>query len=310
MEKISIIASVYNEEKNIIPFYDSIITSTQNIPTELIFVNDGSTDDSLSIITSLQDSEFIKIKVCNLLRNYGHEKAMLAGLNYTTSDCIIFIDTDMQHPASLIPEIYAKRNSGNEIVLTKKTDNLGAGFFSKLLSGLFYRTLNLFSSGTHFTSGASDYFCISENVKKIVQENQSNILYFLRGYIQSLKLNAAIIEYKAAARLHGKSHYSFINLFKLGYNAIFLYSDKPLKLSYIISGLIFLSTLPLIAYSLYQYITTTVPSGYTTIVILICVLFGCNFLILGIICKYLSFIFKRQNTPSIYSEDLTRKNKV
>ena len=143
INKLSIVVSVYNEEAVLDKFYETILPILEGIDSdyELIFVNDGSRDASPAILDRLaMDSK--KVKVIHFSRNYGHEAAMIAGIDYSSGDGIVCMDADLQHPVECIPQILDTFNQGYEVISMVRTANKSAGFVKNLTSGLFYKILS------------------------------------------------------------------------------------------------------------------------------------------------------------------------
>lgn len=166
INKLSIVVSVYNEEAVLDKFYETILPILEGIDSdyELIFVNDGSRDASPAILDRLaMDSK--KVKVIHFSRNYGHEAAMIAGIDYSSGDGIVCMDADLQHPVECIPQILDTFNQGYEVISMVRTANKSAGFVKNLTSGLFYKILNKISE-VHFEENASDFLPSQRSQRK------------------------------------------------------------------------------------------------------------------------------------------------
>lgn len=298
--KISIVISVFNEQDVLLQFYDSLANTLQAIqePYEILFVNDGSTDQSANILNQLAQSQ-LHIKVIHLSRNYGHEAAMLAGIDHAHGKAIICMDADLQHPPALLPEMLKLYRNGYNIVLMKRKERADASWFSKQTSALFYRTIN-YLSPVRFEQNASDFFLIDHKVQQCLIHNFRERTRFLRGFIQMLGFNKTTLEFEAPARAAGTSKYTTSKLLKLSINAIVAFSDKPLNLG-IIAGLImgFFSIIVGI-YSIVMYFIDQPVSGYTTIVVLMSFMFSINLIVMGIIGKYIAYIFQEIKQRPIY----------
>lgn len=269
---ISLIVSVFNEEEVLSNFWlaikSTIKTDLIDFDCQVVFVNDGSSDKSQSIINGFmnEDNDGIRVKSIEFSTNFGHEAAMIAGIDNTEDDIVICMDADLQHPPSAIKHMLEKYNEGFEIVLMNRTKRHDKKFFSNAMSKLFYVVIDLLSD-THFEKNASDFFMISKNVSTVLKNEYRERNRFLRGYIQILGFNLTTLEFEAPARSAGKSNYSFKSLLKLASTAIFAFSNKPLIISLAFSLLFLLFSLGIMIFSLIVYFFgDTPPSGYTTLI--------------------------------------------
>ncbi|MBR4588069.1 MAG: glycosyltransferase family 2 protein [Lachnospiraceae bacterium] len=299
MMKVSIVISVFNEEAVLDKFYEAFenFKSSLKWDYELIFVNDGSRDKSLLMLSEFAKADD-RIKVISFSRNFGHEAAMIAGVDNASGDGIVCMDADLQHPLESIPQIIEKFEEGYDVISMVRTKNKSAGLIKNITSKLFYKLINKLADQAEFEENASDFFAITSRVAKVLRENYREKIRFLRGYVQLVGFKKATIEYAAADRAGGKSHYSIRKLMKFSISTIILFSDLPLKLGIhagILSGSMGLITL---IYTLLTY--KAAPSGYATIVILICFLFAVLFLVIGIIGEYISVLFAELKDRPIY----------
>ena len=180
-KKISVVVSVYNEELALNKFYEETVKILENLSWdyELIFVNDGSQDDSYRIMSGLAEQNH-KVKTVDFSRNFGHEAAMIAGIDYSTGDGIVCMDADLQHPPECIPMIIEKMDEGYQVINMVRTKNQSAGWFKNLASGAFYDLINMVSD-VKFEKNASDFFAVSRNVADVLKKNYREKDRFLRG---------------------------------------------------------------------------------------------------------------------------------
>lgn len=300
MKKISVVVSCFNEEAVLGQFYGVTAQVLENCrwDYELIFVNDGSRDSSLSILRDIA-RENEKVKVISFSRNFGHEAAMIAGIDYATGDGIICMDADLQHPPQCIPEILAKFDEGMDVVSMVRTRNDGAGLWKKLTSGAFYKLLNRLSS-VQFQENASDFFGVSARAADVLRRDYRERVRYLRGYVQSIGYRCCALPFAAAQRAGGKSHYSMVKLVRFSITALCGYSDVPLKLGIYAGFLAALCGVILLIYSLVMKIHFGAPSGYTTIVVALCFLFSLTLLVIGMIGEYLSVVLREVKGRPIY----------
>jgi len=299
-KKISIIVSVYNEEEVLFEFYRETIKVLLLIdnPYEIIFVNDGSTDGSRSTLFKLsRDDE--NVKVIHFSRNFGHEAAMIAGIDYASGDYIVCMDSDLQHPPTLLPGIIRKFDSGFDIINMVRTENKSAGILKNITSAGFYKVINKVSD-MKLVSNASDFFGISKRVADILRNNYREKTRFLRGYVQNVGFNSTNIEYEARKRYAGESKYSIRKLFRFSMNTIMTFSNLPLKLGMYAGGMAAFLAIIMMIYTVVSFLRVGTPSGYATIICLICFMFSVLFFIVGIIGEYLGLILAEQKDRPLY----------
>lgn len=300
ISKLSVVISVYNEEAVLDKMYEAILPVVERLTCdyELLFVNDGSRDASPAILDRLA-MESQKVKVIHFSRNYGHEAAMIAGIDYCSGDGIICMDADLQHPVECIPQILDAFHQGYEVVSMVRTSNKSAGIFKNITSQLFYKILNGISD-THFEENASDFFAVTKRPAEVLRKHFRESSRFLRAYVQSIGFKKTTIEYTAGERAGGKSKYSIRNLFKFSVKAMISYSDLPLKMASLCGTAAGFACVLLIIYSIYMKIHVGAPGGYTTIIVVICFMFTVLFFLLGIIGEYLSVILGEIRHRPIY----------
>lgn len=296
----SIVASVFNEEESIELFYESLLKTlvSLQISYEIIFVNDGSADNSLSILRNIKLSDDT-VKIIDLSRNFGHEAAMIAGIDYACGEAVICMDSDLQHPPEMIPEMLQKKAEGFDVINMVRLERKDAGWLQKMNSKLFYKSINSISS-VKLAENASDFFLISQKVCKILQKDFRERTRFLRGIIQLVGFRKTTIEYVAPKRIAGKSKYSFFKLLKLSLTAISSFSKLPLQLG-IITGLIFgVLSIVLILFSLIMWILEKTIPGYTTLIIFMSAFAGIQLFVIGLIGQYISYVFEEVKERPIY----------
>lgn len=306
LRKLSVVVSVYNEEKALREFYKETNKILEQIKKsgwehELIFVNDGSKDHSLDILEELAGMDK-NVKIVSFSRNFGHEAAMIAGIDYSTGDGIICMDADLQHPPECIPKIIEKFDAGYEVINMVRTKNESAGLIKNITSSGFYWLINHISD-VHFEPNASDFFAISRHVAQVLKDNYREKVRFLRGYVQNVGFKKTNIEYEARARVAGESKYSIKKLFIFSINTILCFSNMPLKLG-IYAG-VFSAALGVIVMLYTLFTRQGAPSGYATIVVLLCFMFAMMFLLIGIIGEYIAILFTELKDRPVYIVEKT-----
>lgn len=299
---ISVVVSVYNEELVLREFYQETGKILKELPAvwdyELLFVNDGSRDKSLTILKELAAQD-PKVKVVNFSRNFGHEAAMIAGIDHANGDGIVCMDADLQHPPECIPQIIEKFEEGYEIISMARTRNKSAGWLKNFTSSAFYKVINCLSD-VKFQPNASDFFAMNRAAADVLRNNYREKVRFLRGYVQSIGFERAVLEYEARPRFAGESKYSIKSLFKFSINTILCFSDLPLKLGIYSGCATALFGLIVMIYTIWTWFKFGTPSGYATIVVLISFMFAMLFVIVGIIGEYIAILFAEMKDRPIY----------
>ena len=300
---ISVIVSVYNEEEVLFEFYRATLKTLLLIdnPYEIIFVNDGSTDSSRGTLFNIAKDDK-NVKVIHFSRNFGHEAAMIAGIDNASGDYLVCMDTDLQHPPILLPEIIRKFESGYDIINMVRTENKSAGIVKNITSTLFYRFINKLSD-MKLVSNASDFFGISKRVADVLRNSYRGKTRFLRGFVQNVGFNSINIEYEARERFAGRSKYSIKKLFRFSVDTIITFSNLPLKLGIYAGSMAGFLAIIMMIYTIISFIRVGTPSGYATIICLICIMFSVLFFIVGIIGEYLGVILSEIKDRPIYIEE-------
>lgn len=301
--QLSLIVSVFNEEKILNHFFSSLfeIIKKTNINYEIIFVNDGSNDNSHDILKEIKKTNE-NINIINFSRNFGHEAAMIAGIDKSKGQQIICLDADMQHPPELILEMYSKTIEGYHIVNMVRVERKDGGLWKRFTSKIFYNLINSITP-IKLEPNATDFFLISRKVADIIKNDFRERTRFMRGFIQTIGFKKTKIEFISPERIEGESKYNFLKLYILSISAIASFSKFPLRIG-TISGLIFgiISVVVGIFSIVMRFLEKPVP-GYTTIVVLISFMFCIQFIILGIIGEYIGFLFDEAKRRPLYIID-------
>jgi glycosyltransferase involved in cell wall biosynthesis len=301
--KLCVIVPCYNEEENLLPFYNALKITVNKYDYKIIFINDGSTDNTLEVIKSIAGIDK-NILYISLSRNFGHQNALKAGYDYADGDCVVCMDSDLQQPPSLIDGMIQKWKEGYEVVFTIRKDGNNVSFGKRMASKCFYKLLN-FISKIKLTPNAADFRLIDRKVLKVIQSfNEENL--FLRGLIAWAGFKQYGLEYTVDKRLHGESKYSFHKMFSLSLVGVTSFSISPLRLSSIL-GVVFSAFAFLYCfYALYIHLYTgRTVQGWTSLIVSFLFVTGLQFILIGIIGEYLGkgFIEAKKRPNYLISED-------
>ena len=305
-KSISYVIPIFNEEENLNKTISRIKSSFEQnclISYEIIFVDDGSTDNTLNIIKSYIDKAY-PITCISLTRNFGHQAALTAGLNYAKNDLVAVLDGDLQDPPEVINSFLSYINNGYDVVygVRKKRKEI---FYKVFAYKTFYQILSKLSN-IEIPLDSGDFCLLTKKslnaINSIPEKNR-----FIRGIRSYIGLKQIGVSYERDARYSGEPKYTFNKLLKLASDGIFNFSDKPLKITSAIGILISFSSLivsvALIIQNLFSieilgYSPNDIP-GYTSIIISNIFISGIQLFALGIIGEYVSRIFlETKNRPA------------
>ncbi|MBP6237651.1 MAG: glycosyltransferase family 2 protein [Saprospiraceae bacterium] len=288
--KISVIIPVFNEELNIGTLYARIkdVLAKIDVNHELIFVNDNSRDASLQIIKELAIKD-PSVKYIDFSRNFGHQVAVSAGLEYCSGEYVVIIDADLQDPPELIIDMYEKINKGFDVVYAKRRSRKDRSVVKKAAYKLFYKILAVISQ-IEIPLDTGDFRMMKKNVvDELLKMQESN--KFLRGQIAWLGFNQTYVEYDRDIRAAGEPGYTYYKLFRLALDGIISFSNMPLRVATIMGVFVFLLSLIIILYTLYSYFYHEyTPQGWASLMISVLFIGGIQLLTIGIIGEYIGRI--------------------
>lgn len=294
MKKLSIIVPCYNEAEVLEAFFKEITRVADGCADyefELLFVNDGSKDDTQNIIESFAKTDE-RVKYISFSRNFGKEAAMLAGLEHCTGDFAGFIDADLQHSPDLIPEMLkAVDEEGYDIAACKRVDRVGESKFKSFLSASFYKVINKISE-THIDEGAQDYRIMKRSVvEAILSMPESN--RFTKGIFSWVGFNTKWFPHENRERAAGTTKWSVRKLFKYALDGIIGYTSSPLKISMYLGTIFVILSAVYAVYNLVFYIVTRnlFPLTMRAILFFVLLIGGLILICIGIVGEYLSRIY-------------------
>lgn len=306
-KKLSLIIPCYNEEQVISQTADTVIKKLDEFgySFELIFVNDGSTDGTLTKLCEISKKDD-RVKYISFSRNFGKESAMLAGLEASEGDMTIIMDADLQHPPELIPTLIQKYEEGYDQVVAcrdREGDSLCGTFFAKL----YYKMVNSIID-VKLYDGAGDFRLLSRRaVDSLIALKENN--RFSKGLFSWIGYPTAYIKYKNRERVGGITKWSFKRLFNYGIDGIVSFNNKPLRCSMLLGAAFIVISIIYLLYMLISMIMGNALTSENTTVLLICGLCGTQLFSLGVIGEYIGRIYyevKRRPTYIISETNIKK----
>jgi glycosyltransferase involved in cell wall biosynthesis len=307
---VSIVVPSFNEEGNVetLALRLTVIFKTLPYQYEIIFIDDGSSDHTLDRLKSLASlgDEFFYLE---LSRNFGHQNALKAGYDHASGDCVICMDSDLQHPPELIPQFLEKWEEGYDVVYTTREYADEATFFKRKTSDVYYRILNSLSD-TKLEKGTADFRLIDRKVVNVLTQLPENGL-FMRGLIRWLGFRQFAINYVCDPRFSGKSKYTFKRMVQFAIEGVTAFSVRPLNIAIGIGLFFSLAAVLYIPYILISYFSGHVVSGWASLLATIAFFGGMQLMVLGIIGLYLGKLFmqaKQRPNYVVRSSNLVKLN--
>lgn len=295
MKKLSMIVPCYNEEAVLPAFYDEMIKVADGLSDydfELLFVNDGSRDETQNIVESFAKKDS-RVKYVSFSRNFGKESAMLAGLENCTGDYVGFIDADLQHSPDLIPEMLkAVDEEGYDVAACRRVDRKGEQKFKSMLSETFYRVVNKISE-TYIDDGAQDYRIMNRTVVDSILAMRENIR-FTKGIFSWVGFSTKWFPHENRERAAGDTKWSITKLFKYAMDGIIGYTSSPLRIPLYLGIILLFSGVGFAVVNTVIWLCSA-SHGFTFVnaLILFSILFvgGLILISIGIVGEYLSRIY-------------------
>ncbi len=295
---ISIVAPAYNEEENLVHLYERVrgVMETLGKDFELIIIENGSIDRSLEILRELHRKDH-RVNYLSLSRNFGHQGALIAGLEHSRGDVVISMDADLQHPPEMIPEMLKLWEEGYEIVYTTKRENVAQPFFRRLINRIFYAFLSR-ASGLELTGGQSDFRLMDRSATDaLIRMPERN--KFLRGLSRWIGFRQIGIEYDVPPRFAGESKFRFSHLLRFALDGILSFSVIPLRFftlfGMIVSVVSLFYGLFILVEGTYAFLTgyhfARIPPGWTTVGVAVFFFGGVQLIGIGLLGEYLGRVY-------------------
>ncbi len=299
--QVSLVCPVFREAEGIATFTAALLAVLDELgfPYEVIFVEDDSPDDTLGELRRLHAKHGNVLKVLSMSRRFGHQSSLAAGLRYASGEVVICMDSDLQHPPELIPEMLWRWAGGDQLVYTRRRHQRDRGRLKETASRLFYRLMDR-ATDVRFEEGTADFRLMDQVVVEALNRFGERFLLF-RGLVSWIGFRRSVLEYDAPPRFAGESSYTWGRMMKMALDGLFAFSLLPLRFSFILG---FVTLLCSGAYGLYSIIIHLLGrvevEGYTSLVLLVLFLGSLNLLCLGIVGEYVGRIHEQVKGRPLY----------
>lgn len=301
MKKISILIPCYNEEASLPLLYSELkklMDNENKFEWEILFVNDGSKDNTIGIIKEMREKDN---RVCyvDLSRNFGKENAMLAGFDYVTGDCMVIMDADLQHPPHIISEMLVKWEEGYDDIYAKRITRGKEPWLRKQFSLLFYSILKK-TSRIEILPNVGDFRLLDKQCVYALRKLRETERY-TKGMFCWIGFKKNYVEFEQGDRVAGTSSWNFMSLLKLAIEGIVSFTTFPLKVASIIGFLVsFFAFLYMVFIVMKTVILGEDVAGFPTLITIILFLGGLQLICLGVIGEYLGRIFNETKNRPVY----------
>lgn len=306
---LSVVVPCYNEESVIGTTFRRLkdVVGSIGIESELIFVDDGSTDGTWSMLCSLRDSEPDGVTLLKLSRNFGHQMAITAGLQQSTGDYTLLIDADLQDPPELIPDMLAVAAKGFDVVYGVRRKREGEGKFKRWSAYVFYRLLR-YMAKTDIPSDAGDFRLLSRRAANGILRMPERHRY-LRGMVSWIGYKQCPVEYDRAPRTMGETKYTLWKMVSLSLDAIVSFSAFPLRLATYAGFTLSIGSMLFFIYITYLWYLNEVLPGWSSLIASVIFIGGIQLIILGIAGEYIGKIYEEvKGRPLFIVSDIVTEN--
>jgi len=303
MKLISIVIPAFNEEKNIPLLHGElkkIFSELENYTFEIIFINDGSVDNTWEVINDLAKNNE-NIHGISFSRNFGHQVALTAGYDSAKGTAIISMDADMQDPPKLILEMIREWENGNEIVYARRK-NRTDGFLKKITANVYYKLLDNVSD-VKIPRNVGDYRLIDEKVLVEIKKCREKYRY-LRGMVAWIGFRSTFVDFDRPNRINGETGYTWKKMIKLAVDGFTGFSMFPLKIAAYVGSFVIITGMLMFLYVAWDFFDHNTPYPlYKWLVIVVYIFMGVQFILMWLIGEYIGRIHDQQKNRPLYIID-------
>lgn len=303
MSLLSVIVPCYNEEENVVPFYEELIKNDpffreKGIELELLYIDDGSRDSTAAEVKKLRGKDK-RVHLVSFSRNFGKEAAMYAGLEKSRGDYVVMMDVDLQDPPALLPEMFAGIEEGYDSVATRRVNRKGEPPIRSFFARRFYRLMKKISQ-TEMMDGARDYRLMTRQmVDAILSMQEYN--RFTKGIFGWVGFQTKWLEFENVERARGETKWNFWKLLMYSFDGIVAFSTAPLLISSVMGVLLCVVAFAMIIFTIVRKIIFGDPvSGWPSLVCIILLTSGIQFFCTGILGQYMAKTYMEVKRRPIY----------
>ncbi|HVF75637.1 MAG TPA: glycosyltransferase family 2 protein [Acidimicrobiales bacterium] len=300
---LSVVAPVYCEEEGIASFYERTTRAVEAIDPpvdhELVFVNDGSTDDTLSVLRKLADDDS-RVRIVDLSRNFGHQVAITSGMDHARGDAVVVIDADLQDPPEVIADMVEKWRDGFKVVYGVRTRRSGETGFKVLTAKYFYRLLNRISD-TNLPLDSGDFRLLDKQVIQALCEIREENRY-IRGLVAWIGFAQTGVYYERDPRYAGESKFTVRKMLRFAADAVTSFSEKPLRFATQVGLFVTTCTLLLALWIIASRVLSPQGSfpGFASLMVVVLFLGGVQLLSIGLLGEYVGRIYRESKRRPLY----------
>lgn len=303
MSLLNVIVPCYNEEENIVPFYEELMRSApdlhqKGVELELLYIDDGSKDGTVAEIKKLREKDE-RVHFVKFSRNFGKEAAMFAGLEKAKGDYVVIMDADLQDPPSLLPEMFSYLEQGYDSVATRRVNRKGEPPIRSFFARIFYRLMKKISQ-TEMMDGARDYRLMTRQmVDAILSMREYN--RFTKGIFGWVGFQTKWLEYENVERMRGETKWNFWKLLMYSFEGIIAFSTAPLQIASLMGVFFCILAFVMILFIIVRKLIFGDPvSGWPSLVCIILLTSGVQFFCTGILGQYLARTYMEVKRRPIY----------
>jgi glycosyltransferase involved in cell wall biosynthesis len=303
MNLLTIVVPCYNEEENIAPFYDELLKNeaffaSQDIAMEILFIDDGSSDDTLTAIKALRTKDE-RVRLLSFSRNFGKEAALFAGLEKAKGDYLVFMDADLQDPPALLPEMFGHLAEGYDSVATRRVNRKGEPVVRSFFARRFYKLMKKISR-IEIVDGARDYRLLTRQMAEAIL-SMKEYNRFTKGIFAWVGFKTKWVDFQNVKRRKGETTWSFWRLFAYSLEGITAFSTVPLMVASVMGLFFCLTAFVFIVFIVVRALLYGDPtSGWPSLVCIILLISGIQLFCLGIIGEYLAKTYMEVKKRPIY----------